>query len=106
MTLAVEFMLKRTKLLGKPYMECSEDPESNHCYQLEVFIGNSLTKLSHYETLKKKLIEDRIRKSCKCNYGKIHNEGSNKEEIDGHHNIGDLRYFWPKILEIFTVKYH
>ena len=33
MTLAVEFMLKRTKLLGKPYMECSEDPESNHCYQ-------------------------------------------------------------------------
>ena len=50
----------------------------------------------------KKLIEDRIRKSCKCNYGKIHNEGSNEEEIDGHHNIGDLRYFSCKNFKNFS----
>ena len=54
-------------------------------------------------SLGKKLIEDRIRKSCKCNYGKIHNEGSNEEEIDdGHHNIGNLRYFTCKIFEKFS----
>ena len=54
MTLAVELMMKKTELLGQPYMECSRDLEANHCYR--------------------KLTETKIKNQCDCYYGLIHNE--------------------------------
>ena len=127
MTLAVEFMLKRTKLLGKPYMECSEDPESNHCYQLQVFMRFILYGLHHmdhnaYDTdipffvdvLEKTHCEAVVRNLLKIEYEKAVNaimvkftmKGQTRKKLMAITILAIYGTFRAKILKILAVQYY
>ena len=70
MTLIVKLKMKRTKLLGKPYIHCSKDTDANYC-------ANKMTELE-------------IVQKCNCYYGLI-TDRINRDGIRTGFKISYLR---------------